>query len=404
MDSKKNTDMDESLLQVFLTRSEMIDSDINEANKILIKEGLDPELIRLQGIEFINNLQSQLAVANETSHLIKISDIIKSLIDIGIPKQLLENKIIPTALKSWDVLGYSSKTNALLSFAANIFSLRISENEISNKLEWATSPVSKAKFKIPGNANSSQIQAYSHYAHYLSRIVAKHYQPNEEIDVPLDIDEFRKCYLNKFKSFTLPGLLAYSWEIGICVLPLNDPGVFHGAAWNINGTRVVVVKQNTKSHARWIFDLLHEVYHALAHLDNPGGSIVETQEINPLNEIDSLDEREANSFSHQILFGSRSQEILTKCIHDTGGRMNRLKSVVQKTARTENISEDILANFIAFRLSIENHNWWGAAAALQVTDPDPFVIASDILRKNISTEKMSEMERSLFEMALSTNN
>jgi Zn-dependent peptidase ImmA (M78 family) len=202
--------------------------------------------------------------------------------------------------------------------------------------------------------------------------------------------------------FDLQGLLNYSWEIGICVLPLNDPGVFHGAAWNIDGVRVVVIKQNTKFHARWIFDLLHEVYHALAHLDNPNSTIVETQEINPFNDTELDEEKEANTFSHQVLFADRSEDVLNQCVQRTGGKMERLKTVVQNVARAENIREDILANFVAFRLSLDNQNWWGAASALQITNPDPFTLASEVLKKNISTKEMNEMEFNLLQMAIST--
>jgi hypothetical protein len=144
------------------------------------------------------------------------------------------------------------------------------------------------------------------------------------------------------------------------------------------------------------------VYHALAHLDDPNSTIVETEEINPFNQTESVEEQEANTFSHQVLFADRTEDILNQCVQKTGGKMDRLKSVVQNVARKENIREDILANFVAFRLSLDDQNWWGAASSLQVTDPDPFSMATGILSKNISTKEMNEMERNLLQMALST--
>jgi len=399
-ENKKNKN--ESLLGMFLSTSDAIDTDIEKAKEVIKEEGLDPEVLRMEGMTFIKSLQRRMDTQRMASADLQFNELIRRLTDTGIPKSLLEKRIIPSALRSWQKLGYSSSLNAFTSFMSNVFSLKESDLLGTQKLEMASLPASLAKFKMPNNANLNQIRAYSHYAYYLSKLVARNYKPSNVEEAPGDIDEFRENYLKKYRVFGLKSLLTYSWEIGICVLPLNDPGVFHGAAWNIDGVRVVVVKQNTKAHARWIFDLLHEVYHALAHLDEPNSTIVETQEINPFNDSDSVEEKEANTFSHQVLFADRTEEILSQCVQRTSGKMNRLKSVVQSVARAENIREDILANFVAFRLSLDDQNWWGAASSLQVTDPDPFSIASELLKKNISTKKMNEMESNLLQMAIST--
>lgn len=398
--NKKNKD--ESLLEMFLSTSDAIDNDIEKAKEIIKEEGLHPEELKMEGMAFIKNLQKRTETKTKTSTDLELNELVRRLTDTGIPKSLLEKRMIPSALKNWKRLGYSSGVNAFASFVSSVFSWKESDLLGTQRLEMATLPASLAKFKMPNNANLNQIRAYSHYAYYLSKLVARSYKPKKVEEAPGDIDEFRETYLNKYRVFDLQGLLNYSWEIGICVLPLNDPGVFHGAAWNIDGVRVIVVKQNTKSHARWIFDLLHEVYHALAHLDDPNSTIVETQEINPFNDTESNEEKEANTFSHQVLFADRTEDILNQCVQKTGGRMDKLKSVVQNVARTENIRADILANFIAFRLSLEDQNWWGAASTLQVTEPDPFSVATDILKKNISTKDMNEMEFNLLQMAIST--
>jgi hypothetical protein len=193
------------------------------------------------------------------------------------------------------------------------------------------------------------------------------------------------------------------WDLGFSILPLNDPGVFHGACWNINGKRVIVLKQNTNYHSRWIFDLLHELYHALAHLDEPDTSIIETQELNPFLNDHTLEEREANTFAHQVLFGDRTEEILKQCVQQTQGKMERLKAVVQRVARQENIREDILANFVAFRLSLDDQNWWGVASSMQLTDPDPFTIASQLVTSKINVNDLKQMDYNLLQVAISNN-
>jgi len=400
MSNQDKKDKDESLLQVFLSTSDAIDNDIEKANQIVRAEGLDPKTLRVGGIEFIKQLQHKFAI-EERSVSLELDSLLKRLVETGIPKSLLEKRLIPSALGNWQRLGYSSYAKAFTAFITSVFSWQEKDLLGAQKLQFANLPMATARFKIPVNANLNQIRAYSHYAYYLSKLVAKSYKPVKVEDSPSDIDEFRANYLDKYRTFNLQGLLSYAWEIGICVLPLNDPGVFHGAAWNISGVRVIVVKQHTKSHARWIFDLLHEIYHALAHLDEPNSTIVETEEINPFSNTESEEEKEANTFSHQVLFADRTEDILNQCIQKTGGRMERLKNVVQHVAQAENIREDILANFIAFRLSLDDQNWWGAASAMQVTEPDPFSVAAEVLKQNISTDEINEMERNLLQMAIS---
>lgn len=400
MNKHDKNDNEESLLSVFLSTSQSIDEDIEKANEIIKQEGLDPQKLQKEGMEFISGLQKKVKAQSQVS----LNDLVKKLIIYGLPKTLLEKRIIPSAFAvDWKKQNYSSEAGALAAFVSSIFGFK--ENDIweGKALRVATSPAGTAMFKAPINASISQIKAYSYYAYYLAKLVAKSSNPTKTEPLPEDIDEFKTNFLNKYRSFDLRSLLNFAWELGFCVLPLNDPGVFHGACWNIGGRRVIVLKQTTKYHARWIFDLLHELYHALAHLDEIDSALVETQELNPFINNDTLEEREANTFSHQVLFGDRAEEILNHCVKLTKGRVENLKSAVANISRSENIREDILANYVAFRLSLNDQNWWGPAASFQITDPDPFSIAAEILNKNLVTDGLNQMEHSLLKIAISNN-
>jgi IrrE N-terminal-like domain len=392
MNKHDKNDNEESLLSVFLSTSQSIDEDIETAKEIIRQEGLDPQKLQKEGLAFIKALQTKAEAKTQLS----VNDLLRKLTIAGLPKTLLERKIIPSVLAiDWRKQNYPSQAGFIVAFVSSIFGL--TENDIweDRALTFANSPAGTAMFKAPVNASISQIKAYSYYAHYLAKLVAKSYKPSGKEHLPEDIDEFKANYLNKYRSFDLRSLLTYAWELGFCVLPLNDPGVFHGACWNIEGRKVIVLKQTTKHHARWIFDLLHELYHALAHLDKQDSAIVETQELNPFINNDTLEEREANTFSHQVLFGDRAEDILNHCVKLTKGRMENLKAAVTNVSRAENIREDILANYLAFRLSLNDQNWWGAAVSFQITDPDPFAIATEILNKNITTKDLNQIENSL---------
>lgn len=391
---------DESLKDLFLLTSNLIDTDTEKAKQIIRNEGLDPERLGDEGLVFIKTLQKKVEADWEKASRMTVADLTNKLLKMGLPKSLLEKKIIPSALTNWKPY-YPSETYAISKYLSQIFGWNQSEI-FSSQIQITGAVAGMAKFKAPKNANLNQIKAYSHYAYFLAKIVSKSYH-FQDIKLPEDIGEFKRNYLKKYKVFDLESLLNYVWELGICVLPLNDSGVFHGACWNIDGKKIIVLKQNTNYHARWIFDLLHEVYHALAHLDELNSSVIETQELNPFVNNDTEEENEANTFSHKVLFGERTETILNQCVYETRGKMENLKSVVKSIALRENIREDILGNFVAFRLSLDDQNWWGPAASLQITDPNPFTLACQILQRRINTETLNPMEYSSLKIAISNN-
>ena len=59
-----------------------------------------------------------------------------------------------------------------------------------------------------------------------------------------------------------------------------------------------------------------------------------------------------------------------------------------------------LANYLAFRLSWQGVNWWGAAANLQVDDGDPWTIARDVFVERFPYDIDNELDRQLLDRAL----
>ena len=73
-----------------------------------------------------------------------------------------------------------------------------------------------------------------------------------------------------------------------------------------------MLKQQVTSHAKWIFDLLHELYHVLVHLKDEDELIVEATEISPISRDEDPRELEANSFANQVVFGGMLKCTLKK--------------------------------------------------------------------------------------------
>jgi len=264
-----------------------------------------------------------------------------------------------------------------------------------------TNPSELAYFKKPSNANENQIRAYCHYAYYLAKIVLKTTVQKPTYEFPGSLEEFKIMYLKSNKELELKSLIDFVWSLGIAVLPLNDPGVFHGASWNIDGRHIIILKQNAKSHARWIFDLLHELYHVFVHLQKENTSVVELEELNPFSDSESLEELEANAFANQVIFGDDAERLAEVCVESAEWKLENLKQAVIKISKKEKIQVDFLANYLAFRLAYQGQDWWATAAKMQISEPEPFSIATEIFKKNVQIQKLNPIDHNLLTTAIS---
>jgi len=329
-----------------------------------------------------------------------LNTLIRKLTSAGIDSNL-RNKIIPKRIQN-TLTSYNGEEPDLLldeaaSYVANVYGWKVNEIWNSPKLQIRNEP-----FKIPASANPSQAGAYLHYAFYLAKIVCKMQTTTVENNYSNYIDEFKINYSIKHKGIQLESLLKYIWQLGILVLPLKDAVSFHGASWNIDGKHVIVLKENTKAHAQWISDLLHAIYHVFAHLGEVNTSVIETEELAPyLNKANSAQELEANAFANQVLFGNKAEELTEKALGRANYKIEKLKNAVIKIANDEGIRVDFLSTYIAHRLSLQGENWWSTASEMQVVEPDPFVMATEILKQNISIIKLNRLDHDLLTSALS---
>jgi transcriptional regulator with XRE-family HTH domain len=333
-----------------------------------------------------------------------VERLFKKLARAGIENNFLLTRIIPKHLSN-SLATISNHSNLFLDeltrYLKRVYNWTEEQIWNSDSLTIDDSAFKVAYYKTPSKVNINQIKAYSHYAYYLSKVVLHAFPKiNVQKDYPGDIDEFKDNYYLKYKELSFEDVLNYVWDLGICVLPLNDPGVFHGASWNIDGHHVIVLKQTNLSHSRWIFDLLHELYHVFADLDEPNSSVIELEELTPTLDNDSQVELEANTFANQVIFDKKAEELAMRCIETASYKLENLKGAVKQVAKQQKIREDFLSNYMAFRLQLQNENWWGTATKMQVTDPSPFIIASDILKERLSIGKLNPIDANLLLMAI----
>lgn len=329
--------------------------------------------------------------------------LLKRLKELGINSSLA-NKIIPQEV-THNLKGVKEALPDLIlseiaTYFSRIFGWTNDRFWNDETLFVTDNPAQLAFFKTPTKGNLSQIRAYSHYAYYLSNVVSKAKRKEPKLEYPEDLEEFKENFYEHYSVLNLKNLLDYTWQLGISVIPLNDQGIFHGASWNIDENHVIVLKQRNESHARWIFDLLHELYHVFAHLDKANTSVVETEDLSPFGTNDTPEEIEANSFANQFIFGNRSEAIAKSALEKAQYKIEYLKTAVIEVANQENINPEFVANYLAFRLQVRGKNWWGTANSFQTTDPSPFILASTALKENIAIDYLNSIDKNLLNTAI----
>jgi transcriptional regulator with XRE-family HTH domain len=255
-----------------------------------------------------------------------------------------------------------------------------------------------ARFKLPARVVDRSLSAYTIYAHHLSRLALDATSNLVSRPVPRDPMEVCRSIRAQYGEISFPAALEYVWNLGIAVIPLDDPGAFHGACWRIRGRNVIVLKQRTKSEARWLFDLLHELWHAGEEPELEERTTLELPEADP-ERRNADEEKKASRFAGNTVLEGRAEALVGMIVHETGGEIPRFKTALPRIAHRENVQIDSLANYLAFRLSLQGENWWGTANNLQISG-DPWSIARDafLLRSDIS--KLNTIDSELLVRAL----
>lgn len=269
----------------------------------------------------------------------------------------------------------------------------------SGQLTSSGVAAASARFKLPARVNASKLGAYTVYAHYLALLVLEATSDLRPSPLPSDPAVVRDAITARYGDLSFTSVLKYLWSLGIPVLALNDPGTFHGACWRVRGRNVIVLKQRTRSIARWVFDLLHEYFHAAFNPHLEEHPVIEESEMSPLRK-QSEEEQAASRFAGDVLLDGRAEELAESCVAVARGKVELLKSAVVKVSKREGIAVDVLANYMAFRLSLQDINWWGAANNLQQDGTAMLCSPRDILLDHVGLTKLAPVDRNLLLRAL----
>ena len=257
----------------------------------------------------------------------------------------------------------------------------------------------EARFKMPANRAKAATSLYAAYANYLAVVALKGARSLPNAEIPTNAATMRRCIRERHDRIDLKSALHTVWDLGIVVLPLRDRGVFHGACWRYQGRNVIVLKQTSAHEARWLFDLLHEFFHAGQRPEVDTLEVIELDETS-VERRNSEEEIAASQFAGEVVLDGKAETLAQACVQAAHGSVERLKGVVPAIAAKHSVSVGALANYLAYRLSWQGVNWWGAAANLQADDGGPWAIARDVFVERFPYEIDDELDRELLNRAL----
>jgi transcriptional regulator with XRE-family HTH domain len=255
-----------------------------------------------------------------------------------------------------------------------------------------------ARFKMPKGRNARAVAAYTAYAYRLATICARTSIPNSDVLIPIEAKPMRTL-IGRRGRIDFQNSLETAWDLGIIVLPLADSGQFHGACWRINGVNVVVLKQGDRSAARWLIDLLHEVFHAGRFPEQSNFTVLEEPETSEIRR-DDPEEQQATWFASLVALDGRAEDLFKVAVETINGNLSELKQSIARTATREGVDAGVLANYAAYRLAMQNENWWGTAANLQDRSIDPLEITRETFFRRFDFSKLDGVELELLTLAL----
>jgi transcriptional regulator with XRE-family HTH domain len=305
----------------------------------------------------------------------------------GVDAQFVRRRIAPTG-----------DSRAVADRLAFVFDWSPSVMSSASPLELPGTGGTTARFKMPKGRNARAAAAYTAYVYRLAEICVRAMPVRPPTPIPIEA----RPMINLVRTrgpVNFANVLETAWDLGVIVLPLGDSGQFHGACWRIDGTNVVVLKQGDRSTARWLVDLLHELFHAGRHPERANFEVVEEPETSDARREDR-EEQQATWFASLVGTDCRAEELFKAATARTNGDLRWLKNAVARVATDSGVDAGVLANYAAYRLSMQGENWWGAAANLQDRSADPLEIARNTFFRRFDFSNLDETGLELLTLAL----
>lgn len=318
------------------------------------------------------------------------------LSELGIDLKFLQKRLAPDAgTDLHDILKAAS------GYLKSIWNLAVLGDGTIDARTFSCAAADVARYKLPKDANPVRIRAYTQYAYHVAERIAASTSGDSQA-IPRDWRDARSA-LSKGGQLSLQSALEKVWAMGIPVVPLSDSIRFHGCCWRIDGRNVIILKQSVRAESRWLFDLLHELYHAGE--DNSPTFASTSIDGTEAERRESEEERAANEFAGNVLLGGAANKLYKEALTRAKGQLPLLKKAVLQVATSHEVDVGVLANYVAHALKVEQDaDWWGAATNLQPESADAYSIASAAFKAHFDATRLLKEDRHLIELATTEPN
>ncbi len=357
------------------------------------------EIARALEVRITNDILLPIAPGN-------FGGLVSKLRQVGLDRDFLLGRLLPSAdaARAGGEIGNEDNDGALTAKAGAVLERVFgwTQDNIfgAQPLQAPRFAAAEARFKMPAGRNQTASSLYAAYANYLAVVALKGARSLPKVgSIRTDAVSMRRYIIERRGEVDLRNALHVAWDLGVVVVPMRDPGTFHGACWRYEGRNAIVLKQTSRHEARWLFDLLHELFHAGQRPESDTLEIIESDETS-IERRTSEEEVAASQYAGDVVLDGKAEMLAQACVKAARGSVERLKSIMPKVALQHEVSAGSLANYLAFRLSWQGINWWGAAANLQSTDGDPWIITRDVFIERFPYEIDNELDRQLLDRAL----
>jgi len=360
---------------------------------------------RVKSIATVLGLELDKAVLKAAART-SLDQVFGRLEDVGLHADFVESRLIPAYVRA--KLEHLEKKGT----TADVLVAQIA-GRISKIFGWSVDAIlgkgaigidklatAGVRFKLPKTADERAVSAYTVYAHYVALLALQCTPKLKYVQIPSDPIALRTEIVHSEGSFDFESVLRFLWKRGIVILPLRDRGMFHAAYWRADGRHVIVLKQRTNSMARWLIDLLHEVCHVLSKPEERNLSVIDAEGV-ARPEDDYLDEEEeATEFAGECALEGSAEKLVHAAHVRSKQNLRNLKSAVTEIAGEQHADLGLFANYMAYRLSLQGINWWGAATNLQATDESPCASTRRVFLEHADLQALNEFDREVLLQAL----
>ena len=332
----------------------------------------------------------------------KFRGLLAKLKKVGLDRDFVISRLISsenlTNPSEKSVFNLNDYTVRLCIYLNQVFGWTIDDLINSKPLTAPPVNLDTVKFKVQSNRKPEKVIVYSKYAYHLASVAAKSAEILDKKAIPTDPVKMRKAIVDAYGSINLQNVANFAWDCGVIVLPLNDKGNSYGVCIRIDGRNVILLNTRSKFTSYWLFDLLHELYHAGQEPEKESFEKIFGDVTSQERRL-SQEEKDANNYASEVIFGGKANLLFEQCKAIANNNPSLFKNAITKVASENEVKVGALAYYVAYRLGRKYPNLWAIANKLQPTRENPYNITRGIFIKRFPFYIEDQFDKELFVQA-----